>query len=169
MPGWYQSKVDIINQKVDIMKRFMDMTVKGVQSIDDMFLLWQLSQGKVELPQSFQEILQGSASQSASVEEFSSGLFNPTRWSNNVAFRLSSRNRKFMANITIPGVDVKGFADPANRVYDADNAYAVEQAHNDVGGNAMWRIGNIDGGGASNLVPRLAGYGPVAPPVGGPP
>lgn len=134
MPGWYQSKVDIINEKIDIMKRLMDMTVKGVQSIDDMFILWNLSTGRVGIPANFQDLMRGADDVSeVEVDVFTSGLFNPSRWANDQTRRLSEHNRKYLANLTINGVDMKGLVARAN--VDGVNIAAGRPAF-------TWGVGN---------------------------
>lgn len=113
MPGWYQSKIDIVHEKVEIIKRFMDMSIKGVQSIEDMMLLWMVYMGKIALPENFPDLLTGGDSQTTDYNQFASGLFNPTRWATSRQYYLAERNRKQLANIVIPGIDLKELANAA--------------------------------------------------------
>lgn len=108
LPGWYQSKVEIINDKMSMINRFIDITVRGPQNIDDMYLLYQLYQGKFILPKDWDELINGFPVHRA---EFNHGLFNPTRWTND-QMRISKRNQDYLANFAIPGIDLKGLADP---------------------------------------------------------
>lgn len=108
MPGWYQSKIDIINEKMGIVQRFVDITVRGPQTIDDMFLLYQIYQGRVTLPTNFADLIRPDT-QGVDHPQFSSGLFNPKRYLTSTSMA-SRRNQDFMANFAIPGIDIKGAA-----------------------------------------------------------
>lgn len=108
MPGWYQSKVDIINEKMDIIKKFIDITVRGPQTIDDMFLLYQIYQGRITIPANFSDVIRP-ATQGVDVPNFYSGLFNPKRYLT-VANVMARRNQEFMSSFVIPGIDMKGVA-----------------------------------------------------------
>lgn len=124
MPGWYQSKIDIVHEKVEIIKRFMDMSIKGVQSIEDMMLLWMVYHGKIELPANIPDILTGGATQTQAVNLFGAGLFNPSRWvDEGPQKRLAERNRRQLANIAINGIDLKELANNA-AIATEDTAYA---------------------------------------------
>lgn len=106
MPGWYQSKIDVVNEKLDIIQRLISITIHGPQSIDDMALLYQIYTGRIEIPQNFEQLIKP-ASQGLSIGQFKSGLFNPKRY---VAWEIfvSKRNQEYMANFAIPGIDPKG-------------------------------------------------------------
>lgn len=102
-PGWYSSKEEIIDQKLDHVKRFIKIVINGVQDISDMELLYELYQGKYALPKDFEELLNGSTEQSLKEEEFfTHGLFSPVRYTDS-AVRISEDNRKLLANFQIPG------------------------------------------------------------------
>lgn len=118
MPGWYQSKIDIIQDKLSIINRFIDITVRGPQNIEDMFLLYQLYAGKIELPTNWQDLIKGTDANTLPENEFSSGLFCPKKWISQ-SIRYSHRNQKYLANFAIPGIDQKGAYWPG-RVYNAE-------------------------------------------------
>lgn len=106
MPGWYQSKIDIIQEKLAIVNRFIDMSIRGPQNIDDMFLLYQLYTGKITIPENWPTLIRG---EEVPLTQFATGLFNPKRWID-TTYRTSKRNQEFMANFAIPGIDAKGVA-----------------------------------------------------------
>lgn len=106
MPGWYQSKIDIINNKLDIVQKFIEITIRGPQSIDDMFLLYQIYQGNITIPANFQDLVTGGASQTVATNRFHSGLFNPKRFLDK-KIMLSRHNQQNLANFSIPGIDPK--------------------------------------------------------------
>lgn len=102
-PGWYSSKEEILDQKLDHIKRFMKIAIHGVQDITDMELLYELYQGKYKLPENFSELLNGTAEQSLDEDNFfTHGLFSPVRYTDS-AVRISAENRKLLANFRIPG------------------------------------------------------------------
>lgn len=105
MPGWYQSKIDIINEKMGIVQRFVDITIRGPQTIDDMFLLYQIYQGRIALPTTFANLIRPD-DQGRDHDQFSSGLFNPKRYLSQTSM-VTKRNQEFMANFVIPGIDMK--------------------------------------------------------------
>lgn len=107
MPGWYQSKVDIINDKMSIINRFIDMTIRGPQNIDDMFLLYQLYNGKIKIPSNWAELIYGPSTSALKDADFASGLFCPKKWIT-TQMRLTASNQQFLANFAIPGIDTKG-------------------------------------------------------------
>lgn len=109
MPGWYQSKIDIINDKLGIIQRFVEITIRGPQSIDDMFLLYNLYQGNIALPANFADLIRNAATEGATDREFHCGLFNPRKYMK-TSVTVSKRNQTFMANFAIPGIDMKGVA-----------------------------------------------------------
>ncbi len=108
MPGWYESKIAVINEKVDLVQKFVDITIRGPQSIDDMFLLYNLYQGNIKLPESFADLIRPESS-ILSDKTFHSGLFNPRRYLDQ-RILVARRNQEFLANFSIPGVDGKGIA-----------------------------------------------------------
>lgn len=113
MPGWYQSKVEIINEKMSIVQRYIDITVRGPQNIEDMYLLYQLYTGKYALPTTFTELING-VNQTVARADFASGLFNPNRYVP-AQVRIGLRNQQNMANFAIPGIDVKGMGNPGQQ------------------------------------------------------
>lgn len=106
MPGWYQSKIDIIQEKLSIVNRLIEITIRGPQNIDDMFLLYQCYAGKIIIPQNWAELIRPTAAGVAPAN-FASGLINPKRWIT-TEFWISHRNQKYLANFGIPGIDFKG-------------------------------------------------------------
>lgn len=106
MPGWYQSKIDVINDKLSIVQKLTSITIHGPQTIDDMALLYQVYSGRIDIPQNFEELIRPD-SQGLQIEEFKSGLFNPKRFVRR-DFLISKRNQEYMANFAIPGIDPKG-------------------------------------------------------------
>jgi hypothetical protein len=111
-PGWYQSKQDIINSKMGLINKFIDMSIRGVQNMEDLELLFDLYTGKIELPTNFTELVQGTKNNEIDYNQFASGFFNPKRYISD-AVRISARNQKFMANFAIPGIDVKNLTSAA--------------------------------------------------------
>lgn len=114
MPGWYQSKIDIINNKLDIVQKFIEITIRGPQSIDDMFLLYQIYQGNIKIPVNFSDLITGGDAggglgQTVNTAQFHSGLFNPKRFLDK-KIMLSRHNQQNLANFSIPGIDIKGLA-----------------------------------------------------------
>lgn len=172
MPGWYQSKLDIINDKLSIINRFIEISIRGPQNIDDMYILYQLYSGKISLPGNIQEIIHGNADQQVTREEFSSGLFNPKRYITD-AIRISKRNQKYMANFAIPGIDTKGLAEVGVYYQDRganedDIAGAVGYAtgssrpnNNFVAGNGFWNQTILGNDNSSLLHGRVADNGNV--------
>jgi hypothetical protein len=130
MPGWYQSKIDIINDKMGICNRFIDITVRGPQSIEDMYLLFMLYSGKIMFPRNWDELINGLP---VARQDFTHGLFNPSRWVDS-QYVLSARNQKYLANFAIPGIDIKGLAarelvdTEANLAGDDDAGHNYNQA-----------------------------------------
>lgn len=108
MPGWYQDRLDVINEKIDIVRRYVDISVRGPQSIDDMFLIYQLATGRITLPANFQDLIRPET-QSLQPKRYVSGLFSPLRWTEK-SKALSDANLVNMANLGIPGIDLKGLA-----------------------------------------------------------
>lgn len=145
-PGWYQSKVDIINDKLGILQRFVDITIRGPQNMEDMYLLYQAYTGRITLPQSFQDVIRPQG-QGKGRTEFASGLFCPKRFSKDQIL-ISKRNQDFMANFAIPGIDLKGMA--AN-----DNAADAARRNNTI---LPWAMNDQHhynvGDGAPNLAAR---------------
>lgn len=105
MPGWYQSKIDIIQDKLAIVNRFIDITVRGPQNIEDMFLLYQLYTGKFSLPADWTALIRPTE-QGVDFGNFASGLFNPKRRIKQQLL-ISKQNQAYMANFAIPGIDIK--------------------------------------------------------------
>lgn len=114
-PGWYSSKEEIIDQKLDHVKRFIKIVINGVQDISDMELLYELYQGKYELPTTFEALVNGSANQSLDEDKFfTHGLFSPVRYTD-TAVRIGASNRELLANFKIAGfTDPAGNADGVN-------------------------------------------------------
>lgn len=112
MPGWYQSKIDIIQDKLSTVNRFIDITIRGPQNIDDMWLLYQLYSGRIALPEKFSDLITGGNTQEISAKQFASGLFNPRKYTDNL-YRVSIRNQRLLANFAIPGIDTKGLSGTA--------------------------------------------------------
>lgn len=121
MPGWYQSKVEIINEKMAIVQRYIDITVRGPQNIEDMYLLYEIYTGKYVLPDTFSELINGTAEQTVVRADFASGLFNPNHYIPRQV-RISVRNQENLANFAIPGIDVKGMAVAGQQASLTDNA-----------------------------------------------
>lgn len=109
MPGWYQSKIDIIQDKLAMVNRFIGITVRGPQNIEDMMLLYQLYSGKFSLPQNWGELLKP-VNQQTDNQYFASGLFNPKKRFTN-EYYISKINQQYLANFAIPGIDLKGLHD----------------------------------------------------------
>ena len=103
-PGWYKDKKQIIDEKLDIHKRFIEITLYGPQSGEDAFLLYLLYTGKIELADSFQTLIHPVGT---NVSDFKSGSFTPLKTISKTA-RIADRNRDFMSNFAIPGIDLKG-------------------------------------------------------------
>lgn len=150
MPGWYQSKIDIIQDKLSIVNRFIDMTIRGPQNIEDMFLLYQLYTGKIALPADWASLIRP-ASQAVSESNFASGLFNPKKWLKR-EYMISARNQQFLSNFSIPGVDIKGITDTAgagvndySAVADATAAQALTTGKAIQGSNSVWVDRNFFG------------------------
>lgn len=104
-PGWYQGKFEIISQKLELIKRYMKLTLEGPQSIEDMYLLYILYSGRIEMPTSITDIIRPE-SQGRNDSDYTSGLFSPTRWVSD-HYRISMRNQNYLANFAIPGIDAK--------------------------------------------------------------
>lgn len=121
MPGWYESKLGVINEKIDLVQKFVDITIRGPQSIDDMFLLYNLYQGNITLPESFADLIHPEQNK-LSDRTFHSGLFNPRRYLDQ-RIMVARRNQEFLSNFSIPGIDGKGIAaggDPRENWADDD-------------------------------------------------
>lgn len=123
MPGWYQSKIDIIQDKLAIINRFIDMSIRGPQNMEDMFLLYQLYTGKIEIPNNWPALIKGNEVVDA---HFATGLFNPKRWIDET-YRISKRNQEFMANFAIPGIDPKGVTNNAVSNVLVNNVLGAEE------------------------------------------
>lgn len=121
MPGWYQSKIDIIQDKLSIVNRFIDITIRGPQSIEDMFLLYQLYTGKITLPTDWSQLIRPD-NQSVWSNEFASGLFNPKKWIKK-EYMTALRNQNYLANFAIPGIDAKLAGADANHVEGNDSIF----------------------------------------------
>ena len=126
VPGWYQSKIDIVNEKLDIVQRFIEMTIQGPQSIEDMFLLYQLYHGEIELPTNFQQLIHPD-SQQVFEDDYVTGFLNPKRWVTDNK-RVAWRNQKYLANFAIPGIDTKGLAAGIGGINMDNNAVAGDAA-----------------------------------------
>lgn len=132
MPGWYQSKIDVVNEKLNIVQKLIEITIHGPQSIDDMSLLYQVYSGRIEIPQNFEQLIRP-ASQGLSIGQFRSGLFNPKRYVAPELF-VSKRNQEYMANFAIPGIDPKGVG---------DNGIARSWNQSNNTGNAVFPFPNV--------------------------
>lgn len=161
MPGWYQSKIDIINEKMDIVQKFIEISIKGPQSIDDMFLLYQIYQGNIAIPTSFENLIHGTTQPPA---VFHAGLFNPKRFVSS-KIMVSKRNQEFLANFAIPGIDMKGVGATAGAINGNSLVVAGDGNHwSNAGRGAYaealgWQTGQDNPGGhveatANDTIPR---------------
>jgi hypothetical protein len=148
MPGWYQSKIEIINEKMSIVQRYIDITVRGPQNIEDMYLLYQIYTGKYALPATFSELINGATA--VARQDFASGLFNPNRYVT-AQVRIAQRNQANLANFAIPGIDTKEIAAAGQLAVnpDANVDLAAEMAF--TGGMSHARTAAAD-------VPAQAGF-----------
>lgn len=122
-PGWYKTKEQVINEKVEMLKRYFHISLMGPQSIEDMYLLYILATGKIALPTKVEEIMRPTTPvQGLTRNNYAIGPFSVTHYVTD-ATRLSARNQEFMANIGILGVDPKGLT-------------AVDAGYGDKGGGA---------------------------------
>lgn len=111
-PGWYQSKFDIISQKLELIKRFMKITLEGVQSMEDMYLIYILATGRIALPTTIADIIRP-ANQGLIAQRYTAGTFSPTRYISSQV-RIAKTNYDYMANFAIPGIDLKNVANGAD-------------------------------------------------------
>ncbi len=125
MPGWYQSKQEIIQDKFALLRRYAEITLHGPRNIDDMFVLYQFYQGNINLAENFNDMIRGT-SNTLSDKTFHSGFFGPRRYLDKSLF-VAKRNQDFMANFAIPGIDLK-----SGSATDADR---TRYLYEDAGGN----------------------------------
>lgn len=118
LPGWYQSKLEIIDQKMDVMKRLINISVMGPQSIDDMMLLYQIRCGRITIPANFTDLVNGTANQTTATGYYS-GLYSPKRWTDatNSDYAIVKANQQNMANFRIAGINEAAVA-PGDGLYD---------------------------------------------------
>lgn len=104
-PGWYRSKEQIINEKIELLKRYFKISLHGPQSIEDMYLIYIVSTGKIELPATVEDIVRPALS-AVDRKLYVSGPFSTTHLVSEQT-RISERNQRFLANMSIPGIDSK--------------------------------------------------------------
>lgn len=106
MPGWYDEKMQIIDEKLGYVRRYIDIVINGINSTEDMELMYMLYQGKIKLPATFAELIKDPA-QGITGADYTSGIFSPKRYTaQNI--RLSKNNQKLMSNFKIAGFNSTG-------------------------------------------------------------
>lgn len=104
-PNWYKSKEQIINEKVEMLKRYFKIVLHGPQNIEDMYLLYIVATGKIELPTTISDIIKPK-SQTVARNKYIAGPFSSKQYVKDDYYVLK-RNQDFMANFVIPGIDTK--------------------------------------------------------------
>lgn len=116
-PGWYQEATDVINEKLDVVQKYLELTVTGVQSMEDVRFLFYLATGRITIPDNWKQLIRPD-NQGVDEKYYASGLFSPRRFLGPVQ-NMSNDFIGRLSNIPIPGIDMKNLANTDSIFTDA--------------------------------------------------